>query len=71
MQSKTDEKGGLMKNIATNRKLILLMLITAFLTCWIQTVSYGGGAVGGIVDTVGAVGGLLGPLSVLLEQLLG
>ena len=49
-----------MKNMAVNQKLILLMLITAFLTCWVQGVSHGGGAVGGIVDTVGAVGGAVG-----------
>ena len=49
-----------MKNMATNQKLILLMLMTAFLMCWAQGVSYGGGAVGGIIDTVGAVGGAVG-----------
>ena len=49
-----------MKNMATNRKLLLLMIATAFLTCWMQGVSHGGGAVGGIVDTVGAVGGAVG-----------
>ncbi len=49
-----------MKDMATNQKLILLMLITAFLTCWVQGVSYGGGAAGAIGDAVGAVGGAVG-----------
>ena len=45
-----------MKNMATNQKLILLMLMTAFLMCWAQGVSHGG-AVG---DVIGAVGGAVG-----------
>ena len=49
-----------MKNMATNQKLILLMLITAFLMCWVQGISYGGGAVSAIGDAVGAVGGAVG-----------
>ena len=49
-----------MKNMAVNQKLILLMLITAFLMCWVQGVSYGGGAAGAIGDVVGAVGGAVG-----------
>ena len=49
-----------MKNMATNPKLILLMLLTVFLTCWIQGVSHGGGAAGAIGDAVGAVGGAVG-----------
>ena len=49
-----------MKNMATNQKLILLMLITAFLMCWVQGVSHGGGAAGAIGDAVGAVGGAVG-----------
>ena len=49
-----------MKNMATNQKLILLMLMTALLMCWAQGVSHGGGAVGGIVEGIGAVGGAVG-----------
>ena len=50
-----------MKNMATNQKLILLMLLTACLTCWVQSVSHGGGGGGGVVGAVGgAVGGALG-----------
>ena len=49
-----------MKNIATNQKLILLMLVTALLMCWAQGVSHGGGAAGAIGDAVGAVGGAVG-----------
>ena len=49
-----------MKNMATNQKLILLMLMTAFLMCWAQGVSHGGGAAGAIGDVVGAVGGAVG-----------
>ena len=36
-----------MKNMAVNQKLILLMLITTFLMCWIQGVSHGADAIGG------------------------
>ena len=50
----------LMKNMATNQKLILLMLITALLMCWAQGVSHGGGAGSAIGDAVGAVGGAVG-----------
>ena len=49
-----------MKNMAVNQKLILLMLMTAFLMCWAQGVSYGGGAAGAIGGAVGAVGGAVG-----------
>ena len=49
-----------MKNMATNQKLILLMLITAFLMCWAQGVSHGGGAVSTIGEVAGAVGGAVG-----------
>ena len=49
-----------MKNVAVNQKLILLMLITAFLTCWIQGVSHGGSAVGGIGQALGAAGTAIG-----------
>lgn len=49
-----------MKNMAVNQKLILLMLITAFLVCWVQSTSHGGGAAGAIGDAVGAVGGAVG-----------
>ena len=45
-----------MKNIATNQKLILLMLITAFLMCWVQGVSHGGSVVGGVGEALGAAG---------------
>ena len=56
-----------MKNMATNQKLILLMLITAFLMCWAQGVSHGG-AVG---DVVGAVGGALGAAGTAVGLALG
>ena len=49
-----------MKNIAVNQKLILFMLITAFLTCWIQGVSHGGSVVGGIGQALGAAGTAVG-----------
>ena len=49
-----------MKNMATNQKLILLMLMTALLMCWAQGVSHGGGAGSAIGDAVGAVGGAVG-----------
>ena len=42
-----------MKNMATNQKLILLMLITAFLMCWAQGVSHGGSVVGAVGEAVG------------------
>ena len=45
-----------MKNMAVNQKLILLMLITAFLMCWAQGVSHGGA----VVDVIGGVGGAVG-----------
>ena len=45
-----------MKNIATNQKLILLMLITAFLMCWVQGVSHGGSVIGGVGEALGAAG---------------
>ncbi len=45
-----------MKNMAFNQKLMLFMLITAFLMCWFQGVSHGGGVVSAIGDAVGAVG---------------
>ena len=48
-----------MKNIAVNQKLILLMLVTAFLMCWAQGVSHGG-AVGEIVGAVGTAIGVAG-----------
>ena len=50
----------LMKNMATNQKLILLMLITAFLMCWVQGVSHGGSVVGGVGEALGGVGEALG-----------
>ncbi len=49
-----------MQNMATNQKLILLMLMTSLLMCWAQGVSHGGGAAGAIGDAVGAVGGAIG-----------
>ena len=49
-----------MKNMATNQKLILLMLITAFLMCWVQGVSHGGSVVGGVGEALGGVGEALG-----------
>ena len=49
-----------MKNMATNQKLILLMLITAFLMCWVQGVSHGGSVVGGIGGALGAAGTAVG-----------
>ena len=49
-----------MKNMATNQKLILLMLITAFLMCWVQGVSHGGSVVGGVGEALGAAGTAIG-----------
>ena len=56
-----------MKNMATDPKLILLMLLTVFLICMVQSISHGGGAgsaIGGVAgaigDAAGAVGGALG-----------
>ena len=49
-----------MKNMATNQKLILLMLITAFLMCWVQGVSHGGSVVGGVGEALGAAGTAVG-----------
>ena len=49
-----------MKNMATNQKLILLMLLTVFLICMVQGISHGGSAIGAIGDVAGAVGGALG-----------
>ena len=56
-----------MKGMATNQKLILLMLLTVFLICMVQSISHGGGAgsaIGGVAgaigDAAGAVGGALG-----------
>ena len=46
-----------MKNMAVNQKLILLMLITAFLMCWVQGVSHGGSVVSGVGEALGAAGG--------------
>ena len=64
-----------MKNMATNQKLILLMLMTAFLVCWVQGVSHGGGAagaIGGAVGTaVGAVGTALGAAGAAVGTTLG
>ena len=42
-----------MKNMATNQKFILLMLITAILMCWAQGVSHGGSIFGGVGEAVG------------------
>ncbi len=49
-----------MKNVATNQKLILLMLMTAFLMCWLQGVSHGGSVVGGVGQAIGAAGTAVG-----------
>ena len=56
-----------MRNIIVDQKIILLMLLTVFLICGIQGISYGGGAgsaIGGVAgaigDAAGAVGGALG-----------
>ena len=49
-----------MKNMATNQKLILLMLITVFLMCWVQGVSHGGSVVGGVGQAIGAAGTAVG-----------
>ena len=57
-----------MKKMATNQKIILLMLITAFLTCWVQGVSHGGGGGGGIG---GAIGGALGAAGTAVGGALG
>ena len=50
----------IIKNMAVNQKLILLMLLTVFLICWGQGVSHGGGAVSTIGDVASAVGGAIG-----------
>ena len=49
-----------MRNIIVAQKIILLMLLTVFLICTVQSISHGGGAIGGIVDGVGAVGTAVG-----------
>ncbi len=49
-----------MKNMGTNQKLILLMLMTAFLMCWVQGVSHGGSVVGGVGQAIGAAGTAVG-----------
>ena len=49
-----------MKNVATNQKIILLMLMTALLMCWAQGVSHGGGAAGAIGGAVGTALGAAG-----------
>ncbi len=49
-----------MKNMATNQKLILLMLMTAFLMCWVQGVSHSGSVVGGVGQAIGAAGTAVG-----------
>ena len=49
-----------MKNMATNQKLILLMLLTAFLMCWVQGISYGGGAASAVGGALGAAAGAVG-----------
>ena len=54
--------------MAVNQKLILLMLITAFLMCWVQGVSHGGGGGGGVV---GAIGGALGAAGTAVGGALG
>ena len=46
--------------MATNQKLILLMLITAFLMCWVQGVSHGGSIFGGVGGALGAAGTAVG-----------
>ena len=49
-----------MKKMATNQKIILLMLITVFLICWAQGVSHGGSVIGGIGGALGAAGTAIG-----------
>ena len=55
-----------MKNMATNQKLILLMLMTALLMCWAQGVSHGGGVGSAIGGAVGAVGTAVGAVGTAL-----
>ena len=45
-----------MKNMAVNQKLILLMLMTAFLMCWAQGVSHGASAIDALFGLGTAVG---------------
>ena len=74
-----------MKNMATDPKLILLMLLTVFLICMVQGISHGGGAgsaIGGVAgaigdaagavgDAAGAVGGALGAAGTAVGTALG
>ena len=67
-----------MRNIIVDQKIILLMLLTVFLICGIQGISYGGGAgsaIGGVAgaigDAAGAVGGALGAAGTAVGTALG
>ena len=60
-----------MRNTIVDQKIILLMLLTVFLICTVQSISHGGGAIGAIGEVAGCWDScvLLGQLSVLLGQL--
>ena len=67
-----------MKSMATNQKLILLMLLTVFLICMVQNISHGGGAgsaIGGVAgaigDAAGAVGTALGAAGTAVGTVVG
>ena len=61
-----------MRNIIVDQKIILLMLLTVFLICGIQGISYGGGVAGAIGDAAGAVGGALGTaLGIVVDVVAG
>ena len=49
-----------MRNIIVDQKIILLMLLTVFLICTVQSISHGGGAIGAIGEVAGAVGTAVG-----------
>ena len=60
-----------MKNMAVNQKLILLMLMTAFLMCWAQGVSHGG-ALGDLLGGTGtAVGTAVGAAATAVGTAVG
>ena len=49
-----------MKNMVVNQKLILLMLLTVFLICTVQSISHGGGAASAVGTAVGTAVGAVG-----------
>ena len=49
-----------MRNTIVDQKIILLMLLTVFLICTVQSISHGGGVIGAIGEVAGAVGTAVG-----------